>query len=51
MHIRYINISNVADFPMVSVGSVILKKLPDIQEYVVTKIVFAGMQKKKYCAS
>jgi hypothetical protein len=46
-HIRYIIIPNVADFPMVSVGLVILKKWPDIQEYVVTTIISPGMQKKE----
>jgi hypothetical protein len=43
-HIRYIIIPNVADFPMVSVGSVIFKKWPDTQEYLVTTIVWPGMQ-------
>jgi hypothetical protein len=46
-HIRYIIIPNVADFPMVSVGSVILKKWPDTQEYVVTTLFLPGMQRKE----
>jgi hypothetical protein len=44
---RYIIIPNVVDFPMVSVGSLILKKWPDTQEYVVTTIILPGMQKKE----
>jgi hypothetical protein len=47
MHIRHIIIPNAAGFPMVSAGSVILKKCPDKQEDVVTTIIFPGMQKKE----
>jgi hypothetical protein len=46
-HIRYIIVPNVIDFPMVSVGSVILKKWRDTQEYVVTTVILPGMQKKE----
>jgi hypothetical protein len=46
-HIKYVIILNVADFPMVSVSSVILKKWPDTQGYVVTAVILPGMQKKE----
>jgi hypothetical protein len=39
--------SKRCDFPMASVGSVILNKWPDMPEYVVTTIILPGTQKKE----